>query len=116
MWFEEDDAPVIRTPGPALPEMTFGETPSVVPTVLLEVSSSRTPGPPLPRAAVPAAFVPMRLPLTVLKNVLVPEILTPPAAFPEMTLPSAARLFDPLRETPNPALATAAFPLALVPT
>src|SRR5436190_3614635 len=90
-WAAAAPVPVISTPCPALPEITF--RPAVVPspTVLLAAlknsPSMSTPSPPLGTAALPPELVPMKLPCTERSS----EVLrTPPSRLPEMTLRAAA--------------------------
>src|SRR5215207_2205897 len=111
----------IETPVPPLPEIAL-RAPATVPPTMLPGVSRRTPTSALPRSEVPFASVPMKLPSTLLKVALsVPEMKTPFALLPEMTLrapalvpPITVLLEFPMR-TPSWALPKSELPLKLVP-
>src|SRR4051812_38042268 len=109
------------TPSQPLPEMTL-RAPALVPPMVLFVEpySIATPSDPLGTAAVPAAFVPMRLPSTV--SPLAERNQTPLAWLPEITFPEPAAVpptMSPVEPywivTPLRPLPSAAVPPALVP-
>ena len=99
--------------------ITLRAAAAVPPIVLLAVRRS-IPGPPLPSAALPAAFVPIRFPRMVLLPALAPLSLIPPLAFAETTFPAPATLPPivfpgPRTSIPTSLFARAAAPAALVP-
>ena len=78
-------APVMAMPWAVLPEITFrepGGPPIVFRLADVLISMPRRLG----MAAVPAAFVPMKLPCTWVPVVAAPEIRIPSLPFPEITL------------------------------
>src|SRR5665213_3668164 len=121
-------APLMATPDPTLPDMTFpGGDPAGVaapPTVLLFESNIATPCRPLARGLSPAEVVPMRFPTKVLPEEP-DEICTPSLAFAEMTLPGVGAaavgvppmvfVEAPNSSTPFSPFARAAKPVKLVP-
>ncbi len=119
-------SPVTRTPCTQLPEMTFPHSPPR-PIMLSGASLTHTPQWSLPMGSVPNALVPIRFATTSLSKAPEPEIVTPPPAFPEMTLPAGTspspgttrtptRFSDTSsRNTPAPMFPSLSRPSAVVP-
>src|SRR5215210_7050018 len=113
-------SPEMNTPASPLPEMTLRAASEVPPTVLLDARTMFTPSRSLPKALVPLAVVPMRLPWTVLSTEL-SEMRTPDVWLAEMTL-RALRVVPPTvllraskRLTPSIPFPRPCVPPALVP-
>ena len=118
----EFPAAVLKKLMPALevlnpfPEMTFRAA-AVVPPIVLVFPLIWMPNHLFDTAVVPAAFVPTRLPWTVM---LLPMRKMPRSALPEIRLPSPAFtppivLLDAMTLTPSLAFASAAAPATSVP-
>ena len=117
--------PAMATPAARLPEMTLRSEETLPPIVLsFALPVMLTPSPPLASAALPAAFVPIKLPSTTFRVAAAAPpglvISTPSVVLPEMTLrataivPPIVLAVAPEIDTPIP-LARASVPAALVP-
>ncbi|OLE77574.1 MAG: hypothetical protein AUG02_01575 [Chloroflexi bacterium 13_1_20CM_2_70_9] len=110
--FPIEASPVTVTPAEPLPESTLG-APVTVPIWLFDELMTTTPVNLFGIAEVPAAFVPIRFPLSAL---LPPETICTPTSLPEMTLNVSVFELPPRTSTPLKPLGSAASPAAFTPT